>query len=254
MRIPFAAALLLAAAPLPAAACSVVDDYRVPTNLELAEGAQTILLGRVTGADAEGEDPIAGTLTIHPLKAIKGTMPDADLHIAGLVLASGETAYYGVLSNPYEFESAHPVSYIGACIRYFFPLGTTALFFLNQQDGEWRPSGGPFSRWAEDVPGPDAPWVRLTELYVRAAALGGEESKALLESERDGLRARMDDPVAQLMATDIERQLAGPNEPWNRIMQRELGLLGGDDDESNPAGLVQDAAEAAAAAMEDAAP
>jgi len=40
----------------------------------------------------------------------------------------------GMVSSPYEFERAHPVSYIGGCVRFIFPLGTTALFFLRQDD------------------------------------------------------------------------------------------------------------------------
>src|SRR5690606_33202515 len=127
-----------------------------------------------------------------------------------------------------------PISYIGGCIRYMFPRGTTALFFLTREQGEWSFSGDPFSRWAEDVPGPDAPWVKLTELYARAAALPEAERKALLEAERGRLAADPGDPVALLMAADIARQLAGPNERWNAIMDREtweVGLDGEDEEE-----------------------
>jgi hypothetical protein len=117
----------------------------------------------------------------------------------------------GMVSSPDEFERAHPVSYIGGCVRFVFPLGTTALFFLRADaEGQWVPAGGAFSRWAEDVSGPEAPWVRLVRLYARAAALAGDERGALLEAERIALLARTDDPVAQLMAADVARQIAGP--------------------------------------------
>src|SRR5690606_30154486 len=118
-------------------------------------------------------------------------------------------------------------------------------FFLDRRDGEWVPAGEPFSRWAEDVPGVDAPWVRLTTLYVRAAALAEGERRTVLEAERDALRARADDPIAQLMAADIDRQLAGPNEPWNVIMERQIGLL-------NEEAAAEAVAEAARSAVESA--
>lgn len=222
--IALAATLGLAAASAPASACSVSSDYRVPTNLELARDAELILLARVTG-EAPGEEEHESAIAIAPLAALKGDLPPDPLTLGGhLMLAEGEAAGYGVLSNPTEFEAAHPVSYIGACIRYVFPRGTTVLFFLDESDHRWVPSGGAFSRWAEDVPGPDAPWVALTRLYVRAAALPESEARALLETERDRLRERGEDPVNRLMADDIDRQLAGPNETWNAQMERELGL------------------------------
>lgn len=224
--LALAAALGLAAAAAPAFACSVVDDYRVPTNLELARDAELILLARVTG-EQPGEEEYETAIAIEPIAALKGDLPPGPLALGGRMrLAEGEAAGYGVLSNPYEFEGAHPLSYIGGCIRYIFPRGATALFFLEEVDHRWIPSGGPFSRWAEDVPGPDAPWAALVRLYVRAAALPESEARALLETERDRLRERGEDPVNRLMADDIERQLAGPNETWNALMERQLGFGG----------------------------
>ena len=54
-----------------------------------------------------------------------------------------------------------------------------------------------------------APWVELVRLYLRAADLTEAERAPWLETRREALRARADDPVAQLMAADIGRQL-GP--------------------------------------------
>jgi hypothetical protein len=226
--LTLAAALLAASAP--AAACSVTGDYRVPTNLELARDAEVILVADVVGGGWDEEDPLAGNrLIIRPFIAVKGEFPGGDLELAGV--APIPEPRFLVLSNPYEFEAAHPLSYIGGCIRYLFPRGTTALFFLRREEGQWVPAGGPFSRWAEDVPNPEAPWVRLAKLYTRAAALPEAEGRAALEAERDTLAARLNDPVAQLMAADIERQLTGPNEPWNTIMEHDLGLFGFDEED-----------------------
>ena len=221
----FAAALCLA--PAAALACSVDDDYRVPTNLELAGQADTVLLAKVVGAHPPPKGrPFMGSVTIHPLAALKGELPKGDIDLPGM-MPPPKPAFL-ILSDPYDFVRAHPLTYLGSCIRTIFPVGTTALFFLQRRDGRWASAGGPFSRWAEDVPGADAPWVRLADLYVRAAALPEAERKALLIHERDGWRAQTTDPVAQLQAADIDRQLAGPNPPWNALMDRQAAQASAD--------------------------
>ncbi|WP_338447098.1 hypothetical protein V5F89_04725 [Pelagerythrobacter marensis] len=207
-----------------AIACSVTPDYRVPTNLELAEEAELVLLGRVVGEEKEAEF-WKSSLLVEPVRAIKGKAPEGTISITGArldpPLAWGAD---GMLSNPYELAEAHPDSYSGACLRRVFPRGTMALFFLERApDGEgWRPSGGPFSRWAEDVLSEEAPWLMLTQLYVEVAAAPESARKAMLEAERAELAAMADDPVAQLIAADIARQLAGPNETWHETMAREI--------------------------------
>ena len=208
-------------APPAAQACSVVSDYRVPTNLELAADAQLILLGRVSGGD-EAEGPFESAITVEPVEAVKGTMPPAPITIRGAytVEDTNGRGYY-VFSDPYELEEAHPLSYIGGCIRYMFPADTTALFFLERRDGEWRSAGGPFSRWAEDVLAEDAPWLRLTRFYAKVAAAPPDARVAMLEAKRRILLTQ-EDRVSHLMAEDIGRQLEGPTEPWNIIMERAI--------------------------------
>jgi hypothetical protein len=207
-----AAALSLAGAP--AAACTPEPGYRVPSNLELVARAETIVLATVVaGALDEGGDPFESTVTIRPLAALKGPLPAGDIALKGMMLSRDADPALGMVSSPYEFERAHPVSYIGGCTRFVFPLGTTALFFLRiDHEGRWASAGEAFSRWAEDVPGADAPWVALVRLYLRAAALPEGERTALLEAEGAALLARSDDPVAQLMAADVARQLAPPRQ------------------------------------------
>jgi hypothetical protein len=214
MMRPLAAALALAlgGAAVPAAACTPAPDYRAPTNLELAAEAEAIVLARVVAGELDaGGDPFESTITIRPLEALKGPLPEGDIALKGMMLSRDAGPEYGMLSNPGEFERAHPVSYVGGCIRYVFPLGTTALFFLERQEREWVPAGGAFSRWAEDVGGPQAPWVQLVRLYLGALERPEAERAAWLEARSEALRARADDPLAQLMAADISRQLSpGP--------------------------------------------
>lgn len=207
----------------PAIACSVTADYRVPTNLELAEEAELVLLGRVVG-EVAGADSWDRKLLVEPVQAIKGAMPEGTVSIARAGLVPEDKPGFAILSNPYELNQAHPLSYIGGCIRYMFPAGTTALFFLERApDGEgWLPSGGPFSRWAEDVLVEDAPWLRLTRFYAEVAAAPEGERAAMLEAERARLAALAEDPVAQLMAADIARQIEGPNPTWHEVMRRGI--------------------------------
>ncbi|RYG85719.1 MAG: hypothetical protein EON59_11610 [Alphaproteobacteria bacterium] len=215
------AALIVAALPLPALACSVADGYRVPTNLELAQDAELILLGKVMGVESGKEGvPQSHALLVQPLSAIKGELPAGMVKLPGIGLLADPR--FLALSNPYDLIDAHPLSYIGGCIRYMFPQGSTVLFFLKpgQTAGSWAPSGGPFSRWAEDVPADGGPWTTLSAIYARAGTLPAADREALLESEHAALSARTDDPVALLMAADIARQIAGPNEEWNTQLDR----------------------------------
>lgn len=208
-------ALALACAALPAAACSPGPGYRVPTNLELAGHADAILIARVVGGqqDERGQHV---ALVIRPIAAVKGSLPGGDIALPGMELAVDGQARP---SDPYEFERAHPQAYMGACIRRVFPLGATALFFLrSEHGGTWAPAGTAFSRWAEDVPDENAPWVQLAKLYTTAAGLPPEDRAPFLEDEREALLARAGQedqagPLAQQMAEDIARQLAGPQAP-----------------------------------------
>lgn len=211
MRIVgFIAGFAFGLAAVPAAACSPAPGYRTPSNLELVEQAETIVLAQVVAGqlDFENEDPFESTVTIRPVAALKGPLPEGDIALKGMMLSRDAGPEYGMLSDPHEFVRAHPVSYVGGCIRYVFALGTTVLFFLRiDHEGLWAPVDDPFARWAEDVPGPDAPWVELVRLYLAALALPEGERTAYLAARRDALRTRADDPVAQLMAEDVARQL-----------------------------------------------
>ena len=239
-----AAALLSFFTPTVAQACSVVDDYRVPTNLELTGQSELILRGRVIG-EVEGESSWDGKLLVEPLMALKGEMPKGTVEISGARLVPmPDERGFGLLSNPYQLEGAHPLSYIGGCLRYMFPKGTTVLFFLEEREGEWSPSGGPFSRWAEDVLDADSPWIRLSRFYASVPTDDATRRKTVLEAERDRLWKLSEDPVAALMAHDIERQLVGPNEPWNAIMRKAI-----DGEAEAPAGAEGEVAAEALASL-----
>lgn len=210
MRFPIVfVAILLLAVPLPAIACSVVPGYRVPTNVELVADADLILLGTVTDGDRAPDAIPEQRITVEPLAAIMGELPTGPLAMPGWIATGAEA----MLSNPYELKDAHPQSLAGACNRMGFPRGSRVLFFLKWQGDHWRAAGGPFSRWAEDVLTDEAPWLQVVRLYAEAAALPASDRTAYLTARRDEHAAEHDNPVAQLIAADIARQLAGPNAP-----------------------------------------
>jgi hypothetical protein len=203
------AGLALLVAPLPALACSVAPGYHVPTNLELVERADLILLGTVTDGDFEPDSTPQQMIEVEPVEALKGAMPSGPVALPAMIATDADIQ----LSNPYELKDAHPQSLAGACVRYVFPRGSRVLFFLDRQDGAWHEAGGPFSRWAEDVLTDDAPWLQAVRFYIEVARLPEQERAAALADRRAELGELGDDPVAQLLAADIDRQLAGPNAP-----------------------------------------
>jgi hypothetical protein len=198
--------------PGAALACSVQRDYRVPTNLELAAEANTIVYGQVIGA-ATGIGDVEGALEIRPLGAVKGLVPGEALVLQGMRLRQPDDRGPATPDEPFDFAAPHPEALTGACIRRVFPAGATVLFFLERADGGWRPAGGPFSRWAEDVEGPQSPWSQLATLYARAAQVPPAERQAMLQDQLEALQARADDEIALAMAADIERSMATPGFP-----------------------------------------
>lgn len=215
-----AAAAVSLVLPGAALACSVTADYRVPTNLELAGDANAIVLGEVVGqaeAVSAPDEALSSAIAVRPLEMVKGLAPGGTLVIPGTAVASGSAAAPPADAAP-DFAEPHPEAHAGACIRRSFPAGARVLFFLRRADGGWVPAGGPFSRWAEDVGGPEDGWVQLARLYAHAAQLPPGERAALIEDQLEALQARIgseavDDPVTLAMATDLERSMAAPGYP-----------------------------------------
>jgi hypothetical protein len=196
----FAAAVALTAAP--AAACSVISSYRVPTNLELAERADTILLGTVERE--EGSERSIGEVIVRPTLLLKGPVLPPVVRLRGYI---PDKAVPATRSDPAELFRVNPDALSGGCNRYVFALGMQLVLFLERDDtGRLRPSLPPFARAAEDVPGPDALWVRAVRLYVGIAALPPKRRRAALIARREALRAAGDRNGA-LLAADIDRQL-----------------------------------------------
>jgi len=199
-----AAALLVAAAP--AAACSMPASYRPPSNLQLVESAEVIVLATVVdGHDGlEGIEP--GGVIVRPTLLRKGDALPEEVRLRGMVRTDPRSVL--TRSDPRELFAPNGDALRGACSRYTFERGMMLLLFLQRgDDGQLHLASHSFSRNAEDVPSPDALWVRATRLYVEIAALPPAERRAALTARRDALRAQAGDPDAALLAAEIDRQL-----------------------------------------------
>lgn len=215
----FAIMAMLAA---PAVACTVDLNYRTPSNLQLVENADVILIGRIEPSPA-GERSLRETaLHVTPLVALKGDLPAVPLRLDGSYTSS--EYHYAFPSNPYDLAEPHPEAMMGGCSRHAFQANREAVFFLREGDEGLGPYSMPFSRWAEDVPSHDAPWVRAVRIYVEATAMNGDEQRNFLSSERDRLAAT-GDPDDALIARDIDRQLKGPGQPQSEITREEMDAI-----------------------------
>jgi hypothetical protein len=200
------AALAATSAGAPARACTTTVDYRVPTNFELTERADVIVLGRIEGMNVVREHRSTRVIVL-PIALIKGQQPTQAFELVGFI---SNDRMQAVASDPHDLVNANPHVFAGACQRYGFDRGMLVLFFLQRHQGELRLISAPYARAAEDVPSRDAPWVEAVRIYADVAALPEEDRRQALISHRDRLRSSSSEPHAALIADDIDRQLASP--------------------------------------------
>lgn len=202
--LAFASGLAVAAAG-GASACSVASDYRVPTNIELVEQSELIVLGSIEGAEGDqtGGNPYDARLLLKPVRAIKGELPQAQLKLLGFLGFRGRPG--AIIPTP--LNSPHPSAMWGACIRQAYVKdGLVVAMFRSTPEG-FVQIKAPFARAVEDVEGPDALWVRTAMLYSRLLeAPPGTERRAALEAERRRLEGEPGED-AQAIAADIAHHL-----------------------------------------------
>jgi hypothetical protein len=180
-------------------ACSLDDEYRAPTNVELIERADLVVLGRV---DAErprdAASPYAVGLT--PIRTLKGSAP-RKLTLYGAVRdREGKL----VSPEPTDLNEAHSSSSWGACDRQAYAPGALVLATFKKRPGGYIQMIYPFARNVEDVQGPDGLWVRAASLYSQIISLSPPAlRRKAFQNERSRLLARRDDPDAQAIAQDI---------------------------------------------------
>lgn len=200
------AAILTAA---PALACSPVPGYRVPTGLELAERADTVLVGTVIG-ERKNADGREGVVLVRPTLLLKGSALPPQVELWGWIAQKQEQV---TRSNPLELRQPNPDALSGGCTRYVFAKDMKLLLFFERKAGKLVFASYPFARVSEDVPSDDSRWVQAMRTYISVAALPEGERRAALIAKRDALRARPGDADGAAIANDIDRELAAERTP-----------------------------------------
>jgi hypothetical protein len=204
----FGGLLLLGA--VPASACSPTPGYVIPSNLDLADEADSIVLARIERQRRPENGNSMPRVMVRPVEAIKGPLPRGLISVRGYV---GSIPYVRAsYSDPDELTEPHPQSFDGVCTRYVFMPGSTLLLFLKRDGDSWKPIRPPFSRTFEDVPSRRSRWVKAVRLYARVSLLPAEQQVEALMQEQAALRRR-NSRDAHAIADDIDRVLAQRQTP-----------------------------------------
>lgn len=208
MRVPLVlGAALTMAIGARAWACSPVPGYRAPTNVELIDKADLVVLTRIAGGPTlylqDLPDDYEPRVVLKPLRAIKGTAP-AMLAVEG-IMADRRGRPFG--REVTSLDRVHSSALWGACIRQAYPRGGLVLAVFAKEGTGYVQRRLPFARIAEDVATPSAVWVRAATLYARLlASHRGSDRRAAFAAERRRLmRGGADD---RAIAADIGRYLA----------------------------------------------
>ncbi len=166
-------ALLITNIALPAIACSPAEgNYIPPTNMELVEMADVIIVGKVKGRG--GWMSPSDDILVKPFALLKGEkLPEVILLDGWLVGESPYNLDYRVEayhSDPDNITSPHPEAGY-ACSRYSFAKSMNLVIFLKKTDAGYNVINPPLSRSLEDVPSLNAPWVKAVKHYITISRL-----------------------------------------------------------------------------------
>jgi hypothetical protein len=198
-RALFAPIAMLTAlfAAVPARACSVGADYIRPSNFELVQIADAIVV--VSAEAAAGEDRVRFRVE----QTVKGA-PPAQLTLGSAVIGTPPP------SDLTNLATSNPEGYQGPCNRMSFVSGARYLLFLaHGANGTWRQVAFPFSRINEDYRGEGTIWMRTVRRY---AALQQRLAPMAQLDALAGMQASGRTPDGQVLApserTDIADHLS----------------------------------------------
>jgi len=192
--------VLMAFAPVQAFACSPNPGYVRPSNFELIQLADAIVIARTTGREYTEKTESGYEYSVVPaslVKTLKGSDVPAELK---LTMNLGETTP----SDPDELLAPHPEAMMGPCNRYSVAPATDYVIFL-QQDSErgWQIFNWfPFTRIVEDYHGDESPWMKAIRYYLEVQS-GHDPMGQLAALER-----RYNDILENDTATPYEKALA----------------------------------------------
>ena len=195
---------LLLGSPTASRACRA-DFDEAPTNIELLERADLVVLAKLVGT-SNNTEMWDKHIVLEPLRALKGTAPP-NLTISGFIRdrESGEP----IRSFPTALGQSHPSSAWGTCNRAAYSPGALVLAIFERTPDGLRESADPWARSIEDVEGPDGLWVRAATLYLRIISQNPpRHRRKAFEKERERLLASPEEPDSKAIAEDIGWYLA----------------------------------------------
>ncbi len=212
-----AALVVGASAWTPAAACSVIPEFVRPSNFELVQISDAIVIARVS-AVRPGED--LKIITFDVEDRVKGEAP-VQVELEG---ALGKPSP----SDQNNIGSSHPEGHAGPCNRMTFRKGGRYLLFLEKDEGtKLRQAGYPFSRINEDYAGEETVWMRTVRRYVRLQSTAAPiEQIASLERLADSRRGLAGEALQSAEIEDIRDHLGSlsPYKPTPYLLAALSGL------------------------------
>lgn len=184
----------------------MASGYKVPTNLELAVRADTIVIATVDGERA-GKDVFDSVVFATPTTLLKGEELPPRIALKGTSYGSTH-GFRPHRSDRRQLREPNPDALIGGCVRYFVDPGMHLVLFLTRDEkGELTPYRSSFSRDAEDVDGPDGLWVKAVREYAAISTAPKREWRPRLLARAAALRALGDaDSLAIAADMDVERK------------------------------------------------
>jgi hypothetical protein len=204
-RVTFIVAVV-SALSTPSFACRVSPDYFAPSNYELVELADAIVIATPVAQGPTGEaGPRPRPLTFRTTGVLKGPALDT-VTVSGTI---GEP----FRSDPKILSEANKEASYGGCVRTTFAVGEPYVLFLGKlKDGGYGPLQFPFARVNEDYLGGDSLWVKTIRTYVRIQRDHGRMEA--LDALADLLRQTLAAPKSaerDALARDIADHLASPS-------------------------------------------
>lgn len=178
----------------PTWACSVTSEYVRPTNFELIQLTDTIV---VATAQREIKAEPYGAIEFRVDKVMKGAPPKR-------VQVSFGSLGDAFPSDPNDISGSHPEGHAGPCNRTTFGKGKQYVLFLSKSGDTYGPFAFPFSRINEDYAGEDSLWVRTIRTYLEIQA--------------------KHDPMKQLEVLDalLQQKLKGPQTATSRAEAQDI--------------------------------
>lgn len=192
-------ALCLAMTPrVPASACSISVEYVRPTDFELVQISDAIV---VATAREERPGEYGSTVAFDVGEKVKGEAPRG-VEVVGR-LEAPEPDKLSDIAGPGVIVGT------GWCEPLPFRKGGRYLLFLQKdEEGQLRRTGHPMSRISEEYTGEDTAWMRIVRRYVRLQATAAPmEQISVIERLADSGRGLAGEPLTAAEIRDMRAHL-----------------------------------------------